>query len=238
MQGRGQAVRALSHACRLCPATASPAAAAATTLFRKGGASIVWGNDRQEGDMNSLVNALRASILLFLLLATIGGGTASSADAQVPSKAAFGDKLTFQSSAASYDVSSDKQAFTMTVNPAIEVSAGNPPVATQAFSAVIPASGRNIDASFAVSAFVRVDEGASATMIIAANDTSTVKRFPSGTNQSVEVVHRYRAGAASDIRLTIFLLAERDQAHPDAAAGIHADNIDGDLGQPKKRGKN
>jgi hypothetical protein len=170
-------------------------------------------------------------------LPTIGGGSACSADAQLPTSAAFGNKLTFESSAASYDVSADKQAFTMTVNPALEASAGKLPVGMQTFSAVIPVSGWHIDATFVVSAFVSVDEGAGATVIIAANDTSTVTRFAPGTNKGIEVVHRYRTQAASEIRLAVFLLADRDQAHPNASAGIHADNIDGEFGPPKKRGK-
>jgi hypothetical protein len=196
--------------------------------------------------MIPLEKIARGSALLFFLLATLASGTASAADAQVPSKgAAFGDKPSFQSSDLSYAASPDKQSFTITVNPAPEASVGspatpngpNPPVATQAFSVVIPVSGQNIDATFAISAFVQVSEGAEATMIIAVNDTDTVMRFPPGTDNGLVVQHRYRAKTASDIRLAIFLLAARDQAHPGASAAMHVDNIDGELGPPQKPGK-
>jgi hypothetical protein len=74
--------------------------------------------------MIPLAKIARGSALLFFLLATLGSGTASAADAQVPSKgAAFGDKPSFQSSDLSYAASPDKQSFTITVNPAPEASA-------------------------------------------------------------------------------------------------------------------
>jgi hypothetical protein len=194
---------------------------------RKGGASIVRGNDRQEGDMIPLVNALRSSILLFLLLAIFGGGTASSADAQVPNKAAFGDKATFQSQDVAYAASPDGQAFTVNFRSAFEVAVDKSPVATQAFSLVVPVSGTNIDASLSFQGFVAVSEGALATLIITVNDTSTVLRYRPGFNDSVTVQHHYRAKSPGELRIAVFLLAERDQTQANASANMHFDTIDG-----------
>ena len=185
--------------------------------------------------MTSIVNFVRGSALLFslLLLATIGGGTASSADAQVPSKASFGDKTSFQTSDVGYAVSDDKQAFTISFNSAFEASVDKSPVSTQAFSVVIPVSGQNIDATFTFQGVVLVTEGALATLIININDTNTVMRYRPGFDNSVVVPVRYRAKTASDIRIAIFLLAEHDQAHPNGSASMHFDTIDGNMGSAK-----
>jgi hypothetical protein len=195
--------------------------------------------------MISIANCVRGSALLFLLLATIGGGTASSADAQVPAKGAgFGDKLIFQSmDGIDYSVSADKQAFTILFTSALEAEVGSPPtptspdppVGTQAFAVVIPVSGQNIDTNFVVTAVVIVNEGAEAALVLAVNDKTTVMRFPPGTDKEVLVQLKYRAKTASDIRLTLFLLAERDQAHPKAGATVHVSAIDTDLALAKQR---
>src|ERR1044071_7383701 len=97
--------------------------------------------------MISFARVLRGSVLLLFLLPGLGGGTASSADAQVPGRATFGDKTTFQSADVAYAPSADGQAFTISLSAPFEVSTDTSQVGTQAFSVVIPVSGQNIDAN-------------------------------------------------------------------------------------------
>jgi hypothetical protein len=188
--------------------------------------------------MISIVNFVRGSALLFFALATIGGGTASSADAQVPGRANFGDKLSFQSSdKMDYAVTDDRQAFTLTFS-ALEATIGNqksdPPLMSQVAAFVIPVDGKSIDATFVVSAVATTTEGTDATIMLVVNDKSTMMHFPPNSNAKDVVLQlRYRAKAVSDLRVAIFVLVERDQAHPGAGADLTVDALDGDMGSAK-----
>jgi hypothetical protein len=142
-----------------------------------------------------------------------------------------------------YSLSADKQAFTILFTSALEAEVGSPPtptsldppVGTQAFAVVIPVSGQNIDTNFVVTAVAIVGEGAEAALVLAVNDKTTVMRFPPGIDKEVLVQLKYRAKTASDIRLTLFLLAERDQAHPKTGATVHVSAIDTDLALAQRR---
>jgi len=182
-------------------------------------------------------NILRTSLKLLPVLAVIGGVTANSANAQAPAKAAFGDKLSFQSADVAYAPSDDKQAFTISLKTAFEATTDKSPVSANTFSVVIPVSGQTIDANLTFQGVVNVSDGGLATLIINVNDTNTVMRYRPGINQSVVVSHRYTASYATELAITIVLVATRDQAHPNGSAFMHFDTIDGDLGTAKSTAK-
>jgi hypothetical protein len=194
----------------------------------------------------AFANLARGSALFLSVLIAIGGGTASSADAQVPAKGAtFGDKPSFQSTPdIAFSLSEDKKAFTILFSSALEASVGspasanapNPPVDTKTFSIVLPVSGEDIDTEFVVSTFVIATEGAQAALVLAVNDKTTVMQVPYATNgEPVLVRLKYQAKTTSDVRINLFLLAQRDQAHPNAAATLHIDAIDTDLAAAQAR---
>ena len=188
--------------------------------------------------MTSLVSALRSSILLFLLLAIFGSGTASSADAQVKLKGAlFADKTSFQSAdqdAMNYAASPDKLTFTMTFsNMEAVIGSGqsgavDAPVATKVASLVIPVTGQQIDATIVVDAGATTQEGTGATLMLVVNDKSTAVHVPAGANnKDVELQLRYRAKGVSDLRITILAVVDRDQAHPGSASDLTVDALNG-----------
>jgi hypothetical protein len=188
--------------------------------------------------MIRLVSIGRVSALLFSLLALAGSDTAISADAQT-GIATFGAKPTFQSASNfEYIPSGDKQAFTVTFNPEFEAAVGGKitdtaAVGTRVFSFVVPVSGKDINASFTLKASVTAEEGAGGLLMLVVNDQQTVTRYKTREEREFLVTLNYRAKAASDLRITVFLLAERDAAHPTAMTLIHIGSTDGDLAVKK-----
>jgi hypothetical protein len=194
--------------------------------------------------MTSIAKLFHVSALRLFLLAMIGGGTLLTADAQAAGGATFGDKPTFQSADNFvYQLSEDKQAFTITFNPAFEATVANAPtgtkpggpIATNVLSLVIPVYGKKIKTTFIVSTSVTAEEGAGGAILLSVNDKQTVARFGATAEKELLVKLNYASDAASDIRLTVLLLAEHDSAHPKAAALVHVTAIDSDLAAMNKR---
>jgi hypothetical protein len=193
--------------------------------------------------MKSIAKLFHASALRLFLLALIGGGTLLAAEARAAG-ATFGDKPTFQSADNfTYQLSDDKQAFTIVFNPAFEATVANAPtgkdpggpIATKILSLVIPVYGKKIKTTFIVSASVTADEGAGGAIMLSVNDKQTVTRFGATGEKEMLVQLNYASDSASDVRLTVLLLAEHDSAHPKAAALVHVTAIDSDLAAMNKR---
>lgn len=179
--------------------------------------------------------------LLALAVSPVGRG-AMAAQATAGG-ATFGDKPVFQSSSnIQFSLSDDKKAFTIGFNPAFEAAVGanasdTALVGTNVFSVVIPVTGKEVKSTFVLQASVTADEGAGGLLMLSVNDQQTVTHFKKTSEKDVLVQLKYRAKNTGDIRLTVFLLAERDAAHPKALALIHALTIDTDLAIAKKRMK-
>jgi hypothetical protein len=203
------------------------------------------GSQPLEGDMVTLANIRRGLTLALFVLVPLGG-SAVAADAKIAAAggATFGDKPAFQSDDnIDYGLSDDKKAFTIAFKTAFEATVGNiqnaknpeAPVGTKVFSVVIPVNGKPIDTTFIVTTFVSAEEGASGALLFTVNDKTTVTRFAPGEGREVLVKLNYRARSVSDVRLTLVLLAQRDQAHPKATALVHVTTIDTDAALAKKR---
>ena len=181
--------------------------------------------------------------LALLAFALFPVGSGASAAPAAASGATFGDKPVFQSSNnIQFSLSDDKKAFTITFNPAFEASAGNSAsntalVGTNVLSVVIPVTGKDVNTTFVLTASVTADEGAGGLLMLNVNDQQTITRFKKTSEKEVLVQLKYRAKNTGDIRLTVFLLAERDAAHPKAPVLIHALAIDSDLAVASKRKK-
>jgi len=184
--------------------------------------------------MKSIGAAL--GLLAFVLLPTDGAKAAPEGGTT------FGDKPIFQSASNfQYSLSDDKKAFTITFNPAFEASVGNSAtdtalVGTNVFSVAIPVNGKEVNSTFILTASVNAEEGAGGLLMLSVNDQQTVTRFKKNKGEKELLVKlKYRAKGVGDIRLTVFLLADRDAAHPKAAALIHVTSIDTDLALAKKK---
>jgi len=181
------------------------------------------------------------SLFLFLLI----GSPASLANDVKPG-ATFGEKPTFSSEQnILYHLEDDKKSFaiafdgfgtkvgTVGFTGAPDTKA---PVSTRVYSAVVPVTGKNISASFVVNGFVVTEPGSNAVLVLSVNDKQVVTNFAPGMdNQAFTVSLKYRAKSVSDIRLSVYLLAERDSAHPDASALVAITDISSDAALAKKR---
>jgi hypothetical protein len=152
----------------------------------------------------------------------------------------FGEKLTYSSlKTADYSLSDDRKAFEIRFNPGLAAGVGTPvydglhathaPINTRVYSAVIPATGNNLNTSFVLNGFGMTEAGTNATLVLTVNDQHSVTHFGADREEGAfTATLPYRAEVASDLRLTVVLIAERDAAHPDASALIAITDISAD----------
>ena len=181
------------------------------------------------------------------LLVAAQSGAAQSADVT------FGEKPTFQSDDKfEYGLSPDKKAFTLTfsnlevgidggkmpdkVAKRMRSAATKAPVVTRVFSIVIPVNnGKPIKTSFFANGYVLTEQGAHGTLLFSVNGKNTLVRFGPKSDKSFLQKLDFKAASASDIRMTVFLLVERDGKYPGASAYLNVSAIDTDLAAAKKR---
>jgi hypothetical protein len=187
------------------------------------------------------------------ILAVLSIAMATTSPALAADGTTFGDKPTYQSGAqAEYAPSGDKKAFTITLGD-LEVAidtgklpeksakrarspATDTPVATRVFSTVIPVKGgKSIKTSFFVSGYVVTTEGSQGTLLFSVNGQNTLTKFGAKLDQSFVKRLDFKAKSASEIRMTVFLLAERDARYPNAAAYLNVSNIDTDAALAKQK---
>ena len=161
----------------------------------------------------------------------------------------FGEKMIFSSDRkVSFDLSDDKKAFEIRFDPALAVGVGTPvfdglaktaaPVSTRVYAAVIAADGKKVETSFVLNGFGSTEPGTNTTVVLAVNDQHSVTRFASGKeDDAFTVALPYRAKKATDFRITVLLIAERDAEHPDATALLAVNDISADtvVGRTKRR---
>ncbi|HYT88312.1 MAG TPA: hypothetical protein VEL76_06300 [Gemmataceae bacterium] len=150
------------------------------------------------------------------------------------SEPAFGSKPTFASNGGlDLSVSPDKQAFTITCSD-VEViaDAGGPaPIATRVVSVVIPAEGLDdgVEISFRASGFAFVTEGAAGLAMIIVNGDAGIEHLRPGTDNEFMQELTVDGSGASECRLSVVLIAERDSGKPDAIARLNILSIDGEI---------
>jgi hypothetical protein len=195
------------------------------------------------------LRVLRALLLGLVCAATVGAS--ALANGEKKSSLTFGDKPSFETEATDYGLSPDKQALTITFNgleaalgtetlpPAAARRARSPktdaPIATRTYAVVIPVtSGGPIRTSFFASGFVLTNVGTNAAVVFSINGQSKIVRFGANENREFIVELRHRAKVAGDIRLSIFLLAERDEKNPTEGVFINVLTVDSDLALQRK----
>jgi hypothetical protein len=151
----------------------------------------------------------------------------------------FGESLTYSSiQEVAYNLSDDKKAFTITLQTALAAGVGTPvfdglaltgaPINTRLYSAVVPATGKNLKTTFVLNGFGSTDPGTNTKLVLTVNDQHSVTHFGPREDQAFTVLMPFRAEAATDIRITVVVIAERDATHPDANALIALNDISAD----------
>ncbi len=128
------------------------------------------------------------------------------------------------------DISDDKKAFTATFSGlVVSLDAGSAPIVTRAFSFALPLSGASpgVEFPFFVSGFVSSQEGANGHLLFSVNDQSMVVDFPKNSDNDFVQQFNYKVGSASELRISVFLLADRD-SKSGAAVNLNVLAIDTD----------
>ena len=171
--------------------------------------------------------ALKCIATLSVILAVAGSPVFGAGDAT------FGQAPTFKSDVAfSLDVSPDKKAFTITFdNLGVSID-GKPsaPIATRMFSFVLPLSGADptLEIPFFVSGFVSAEKGANGHLVFSVNNQTTVADFTANSDKDFIQQLKCKIGSESEVRITVFLLADRDSTS-DAAVHLNVLAIDTDI---------
>jgi hypothetical protein len=128
--------------------------------------------------------------------------------------------------------SDDKKAFTATFSGLVVSldATGSAPIVTRVFSFALPLSGANpgMELPFFVSGFVFSQEGANGHLLFSVNDQSMVVDFPQNSNNDFDQRLNYKIGYASELRISVFLLADRDSTSG-AAVNLNVLAIDTDI---------
>jgi hypothetical protein len=151
----------------------------------------------------------------------------------------FGESLIFSSlKKVDYALSDDKKAFEIRFDTGLAAGVGTPvfeglaktraPVSTRVYSAVIPATGEDVEVSLNVNGFGVTEAGTNTVLVLTANDQHIVTHFAAEKDEGFAAALPFRAKAVTEIRLTVVLIAERDSLHPDASALIAVTDIGAD----------
>jgi hypothetical protein len=148
--------------------------------------------------------------------------------------ATFGKSPTYNADTGfALSVSDDKTAFTATFSNLIVTLDQKPsvpvPIVTRSFSFSLPLSSVDpgTEIPFFISGSAFCEKGANARLIFTVNDQSTVAVFPENTTEYVQEL-KYKSGAATEARITVILMADRDSTSG-AQAYLNVLSIDADL---------
>jgi len=129
-------------------------------------------------------------------------------------------------------VSGDKKAFTANFSGlGVSLNAkGSPPIVTRVFSVARQLSGADpgVEIPFAVSGNVFSQEGANGHLLFSVNDQSMVVDFPKNSDNDFVQQLNYKVGSASELRISVFLLADRD-SKSDAVVSLNVLAIDAQI---------
>ena len=130
------------------------------------------------------------------------------------------------------NISDDKKAFTAAFSGlGVSLDApGSAPIVTRLFSFALPLSGADLglEIPFFVSGFILSQEGANGHLLFSVNDQSMVVDFPPNSDNDYVQQLNYKVGNAAELRISIFLLADRD-SKSSAAVSLDVLAIDTDL---------
>jgi len=129
-------------------------------------------------------------------------------------------------------ISQDKKAFTALFSGLVAsidgVSAA--PIVTRTVSFILPLSGAapGTEIPFFVSGAVITKKAANGHLIVTLNEQTTAVDFPPETDKSFIQTIKYKVGYSPEVRITVFLVADRD-SKSDGAVNLTVSAIDTDL---------
>jgi hypothetical protein len=149
------------------------------------------------------------------------------------SDAKFGQAPTYNSDVGFViAVTDDKKAFTATFSGlAVTLDPNSStPVVGRAFSFSLPLSDAapGTEIPFFVQGFVLCENGANGHFVFSINDQTTVVDFCGGSDTSFLHQTKFKVGSASEVRITVFLLVDRDSKSK-ATASLNVSTIDTDI---------
>ena len=159
----------------------------------------------------------------------------------------FGPRLRYSSSrTAEFERTDDHKSFMISFAPALAAAVGSAgvdgvkplqaPIGTRTYSAVIPASGRNVDVAFVINGFAVTQSGTEGLLVLVVNGETQVTRFAAGKDgEGFTASLRYRAKAVDSFRVAVLLLVERTAAAPGAAAVVAINDISADAALKRRR---
>jgi hypothetical protein len=152
--------------------------------------------------------------------------------------AKFGDGQTFDSDVGlALAVSPDKKTFTASFGRFETVigPTAQAPIVSRSFSFSVPLSGAapGTEIPFFVQGFILCEKGADGHLIMVINDQTTVVDFPEGSDTSFLHTAKFKVGSASEVRITIFTLLDRDSTST-AQASLTVDTIDTDATKQRR----
>jgi len=130
------------------------------------------------------------------------------------------------------NISDDKKAFTAAFSGlGVSLDApGSAPIVTRLFSFALPLSGADLglEIPFFVSGFILSQEGANGHLLFSVNNQSMVVDFPPNSDNDYVQQLNYKVGNASELRISIFLLADRD-SKSNATLSLNVSDINSNL---------
>lgn|GEM_PF-1900555 len=180
------------------------------------------------GELAVIQNIAAKCVATLSVIFAVAGSPALGADG-----ATFGQAPSFNSDVGfTLGVSTDKKAFTIIFgNLTVSIDGkSSAPVVTRMFSFVLPLAGADpsLEIPFFVSGFVLTQKGANGHLVFSVNDQTTVADFAENSNTDFIQQLKYKVGSASEVRITVFLLADRDSTS-DSAVHLNVTAIDTDI---------
>jgi hypothetical protein len=180
------------------------------------------------GEVAMIQNIAAKCIATLSVIMAVAGSPALGAG-----DATFGQTPTFDSNVDfSLNVSQDKKAFTITFsNLAVSIDGkSSAPIVTRLFSFVLPLSGADpgLEIPFFVSGAVLAEKGANGHLVFSVNDQTTVADYAGNSDTDFIQQLKYKVGSAPEVRITVFLLADRDSTS-NSAVHLNVLAIDTDI---------
>jgi len=131
-------------------------------------------------------------------------------------------------------VAPDGQVFTLLfsdIQAIVDPSESPTPVAARLFSLVLPVDGgtNGLDITFAASGYAFTSKGARGYTVLSVNGQTSVEQFPPGTDREFIQELKFKAGPTCEFGLAVSVVAERDAAHPQAAANLTISSVDAQI---------
>lgn len=134
------------------------------------------------------------------------------------------------------DISPDKKAFTVRFgNLVVDLGKGTAPIVTRTCSFALKLSGSDpgSEIPLSISGIAESGGGANGHLLFSVNDQTMFVDFSESSGGSFVKTLNYKVCEATELRVTVFLWADRDSTS-DAGANLTVDTIDSELNKAQR----